>query len=74
MHAKYVLTGLFIAGFATPVLADYYVVQDATTKKCTVVTEKPKTGTSVKVLGTTIFKTESEAGDYVKKTKVCTSD
>jgi hypothetical protein len=49
-------------------------VQDATTKKCTVVAEKPKTGTSVKVLGMTIFKTESEAGDYVKKTKVCTSD
>jgi hypothetical protein len=72
MRAKYVLAGLFIAGFATPVLADYYDAQDSTTKKCTVVTEKPKTGTSVKVLGTTIFKTGSEAGDYVKKTKVCT--
>jgi hypothetical protein len=74
MRATYALAGSLILGFATPVLADYYVVQDSTTKKCTVVTEKPKTSTSVKVLGTTIFKTESEAGDYVKKTKVCTSD
>jgi hypothetical protein len=48
-------------GFTAPALADYYVVQDATTKKCTVVTEKPKESTSVKVLGTTIFKSESEA-------------
>jgi len=74
MPVKFVLAVLLSAGFATPVLADYYVIQDTATKKCTVVTEKPKSTTSVKLLGTTIFKTESEAGDYVKKTKVCTRD
>ncbi len=74
MRAKFALAAILSVGFATPVLADFYVVQDATTKKCTVVTERPKTTSSVKVLGTTVFKSESEAGDYVKKTKVCTSD
>ena len=74
MRAKIVAVALLSIGFAAPALADYYVVQDATTKKCTVVTEKPKESTSVKVLGTTIFKTETEAGDYVKKTKICTSE
>jgi len=74
MRAKFALAIILSVAFAPHVLADFYVVQDATTKKCTVVTEKPKTSTSVKILGTTVFKTESEAGDYVKKTKVCTSD
>jgi hypothetical protein len=74
MKAKIALAAISSIAFATPVLADFYVVQDASTKKCTVVTEKPKTSTSVKILGTTVFKTESEAGDYVKKTKVCTTD
>jgi len=74
MTVKFALAAILSIAVATPVLADYYVVQDATTKKCTVVTEKPKSTASVKILGTTVFKTESEAGDYVKKTKVCTTD
>jgi hypothetical protein len=49
-------------------------VHDTTTKKCKVVTEKPTTTTSVKVLGTTIFKTQSEAEGYMKKEKVCTDE
>ena len=41
MKLKYALAGLLIAGSATPALADYWVVQDPTTKKCSVVKEKP---------------------------------
>jgi hypothetical protein len=75
MKIKFALAALLIAGFVAPALADeYYVVHDETTKKCKVVKEKPTTTTSVRVLGTTVFKTESEAEGYVKKEKICTSD
>jgi hypothetical protein len=75
MKLKFALVGLVIAGFVTPALADeYWVVQDAMTKKCTVVKEKPTSTSSIKILGVTVFKTESEASGYMKKEKVCTSD
>jgi len=73
MNLKTVLAGLLLAGIVTPALADYYVVQDAATKKCTIVKEKPTT-TTVTVLGDgTVYKTETEAEGYIKKTKICTT-
>jgi hypothetical protein len=75
MKLKFAIAGLLIAGFVTPAMAEeYYVVRDATTKKCTIVKEKPTTTTSVTILGVTVFKTESDAQGYMKKEKVCTSD
>jgi hypothetical protein len=75
MKIKLAIATFLVAGFVAPALADeYYVLHDTTTKKCKVVTEKPASTTSVKVLGTTIFKTQSEAEGYMKKEKVCTSD
>jgi hypothetical protein len=74
MKLSYVFTAGLLFCLTTPALADFYVVQDTGTKKCTVVTEKPKTTSSVTVLGTTVFKTQSDADAYVKKTKVCTSE
>ena len=75
MNLKFAMAGLLIACCVTPALAEeYYVVQDSTTKKCTIVKEKPTSSTSFKVLGVTIFKTESDAQGYMKKEKVCTSD
>jgi len=76
MKTKFALAALLIAGFAAPAIADdeYYVIHDTTTKKCKIVKEKPTTTTSVTVVGTTIFKTESEAEGYMKKEKICTSD
>src|SRR4051794_9455082 len=43
MKAKFAVAAILSITFASPVWADFYVVQDATTKRCTVVTEKPKT-------------------------------
>lgn len=51
--------------------AEFYVVRDSTTKKCTVVDTKPTTTTTTIVdNGTYKTKTEAEAG--MKTTKVCT--
>jgi hypothetical protein len=51
--------------------AEYYVVRDAATKKCTVVESKP-TSTTTTVVDNGIYKTKTEAEAGMKTTKVCT--
>lgn len=51
--------------------AEFYIVRDATTKKCTVVETKPTTTTTT-VVGDGVYKTKVEAESAVKTTKVCT--
>jgi hypothetical protein len=62
------------AAFIVPALAQdtWYVVQDTTTKRCTVVKERPTTKTMV-IVGPagTVYKTQSEAQTAVKTIKVC---
>jgi hypothetical protein len=48
---------------------EYWVVQDATTKHCSVVAEKPMAQSSV--VGS--FKTRAEAESSIKTTKTCSS-
>jgi hypothetical protein len=74
---KLALAGTFALSFALPSLAQessYYIVRDATTKRCTITHEKP-TGSSVTVVsGDKAYKTETEAQGAMKTTKVCTED
>jgi len=63
------------AAFASPAFAqstvtEYYVVQDTTTKRCTIVDKKPTTTTIVQV-GPASFKTRTEAETGMKTIKVC---
>ena len=51
--------------------AEYYVVRDATTKKCTIVDTKPTTNTTVVVGDGKVFKTRTEAETGMKTIKVC---
>jgi uncharacterized membrane protein len=53
--------------------AEFYIVRDATTKKCTVVDAKPTT-TTVTVVGDGIYKTKTDADSAIKTTKICTED
>jgi hypothetical protein len=52
--------------------AEFYVVRDSTTKKCTVVDTKPTTTTTTMVDNGT-FKTKTEAETGMKTMKVCTN-
>jgi hypothetical protein len=52
--------------------AEFYVVRDATTKKCTVVETKPTTTTTT-IVDNGIFKTRTEAETGMKTMKVCTN-
>ena len=53
--------------------AEFYVVRDTTTKKCTVVETKPTTST-VTIVDNGTFKTKTEAETGMKTMKVCTSN
>jgi hypothetical protein len=62
-----------IAASAQSSFADYYVVRDASTKKCTIVDAKPTTTTTT-VVDNGTFKTRTEAESGMKTTKVCTEN
>jgi hypothetical protein len=64
---KYVLTGALLLAVATPALAaEFYVVRDSATKKCTVVDKRPTLST-LTVVGNSAYKTQAEADLAVKK-------
>jgi hypothetical protein len=66
-----------LAAFALSTAAasatEFYIVRDATTKKCTVVDAKPTTTTTT-VVGNGVYKTKTEAESAIKTTKVCTEE
>ncbi len=53
--------------------AEFYVVRDATTKKCTIVDTKPTTTTTT-VVDNGMFKTKTEAETGMKTMKVCSEN
>jgi len=60
----------FALGTQAASAAEFYIVRDATTKKCTVVDTRPTTTTTT-VVGDGVYKTKTEAESAVKTTKVC---
>jgi hypothetical protein len=74
MNIKYALCGVALATLVTPALAanEFYVVQDTATNKCSVVEQKP-TAATIKLVGTTVYKTLSEAEIGMKADKLCAS-
>ena len=53
--------------------AEFYVVRDATTKKCTIVDTNPTTTTTT-IVDNGTFKTRTEAETGMKTMKVCTTN
>jgi hypothetical protein len=72
---RFLIVGAVSAFAVTSVFAqtgtEFYVVRDATTKKCTVVDKKPTTTTTT-VVDNGIFKSKTEAETGMKTMKVCT--
>lgn len=68
---KYVIAGLLVAGFVTPAFAaEFYVAQDVTSHKCSVMPKKPD-GKTMMMLGTEGFKTKSAAETAMKGMTEC---
>lgn len=56
-----------------PALADFYVVQDTSTKRCSIVEQRPTTSTTVVVGDGAVYTSRNEADLAMKKVKVCES-
>ena len=63
--------GLMASAFAQT--SEFYVVQDAQTKRCTIVDQRPTVSTMT-VVGNGVFKTRAEAETGMKTIKVCTTN
>jgi hypothetical protein len=72
---KKVIGAALLIAFVTPALsAEFYVVQDAKTKHCTVVDKRPTTKETTVVGDGKVFTTREEATTGMKSIKVCTSN
>jgi hypothetical protein len=73
---KLLLSTAVVAFTATSAFAqatEFYVVRDATTKKCTIVDKKPTTTTTT-IVDNGTFKTRTEAETGMKTIKVCSEN
>jgi hypothetical protein len=72
LPVKKLMAAAILVAFATPSFAaEFYVVRDNSTKKCTILTSKPTTSTATTVMGDgTVYKTCQEAQTNMKK--ICT--
>lgn len=68
--AAFAVTGAFAQ---TTVSSEFYVVRDASTKKCTIVDKRPTTTTTT-VVDNGMFKTRTEAETGMKTMKICTEN
>ncbi len=67
---KAILAGVALAAVvATPALADFYIVQDPTTRRCTIVEQRPAPGIGV-VIGN-VFGVRVEAENHMRTVEVC---
>jgi len=72
---KKLIAAALIVAFATPALAaEFYVVQDVKTKKCTIVDKKPMATETTVVGDGKVFTTREEATTGMKTIKVCTTN
>ncbi len=70
MKARILLAGAMVIAFGGTAMADFYVVENPTTHKCSIVSQKPTTTTET-VVGNTVYKTRTEAEQGMKTVKVC---
>jgi len=70
---KAILAGAaFAAACITPALADYYIVQNPTTKRCTVVEQRPANPSiGIVIGGDQGFGVRAEAENRMKTVEVC---
>ncbi|TMJ04280.1 MAG: hypothetical protein E6G97_07185 [Alphaproteobacteria bacterium] len=74
---KLILAAALTGAFVIPAFAqaEFYIVQDTATKKCTIVDKKPTVTTQTVVSPSgTIYKTRTEAEAGMKTVKVCTTN
>jgi glycerol-3-phosphate dehydrogenase len=73
MRIRLLVAAAGLVALTTPSLAaDYYNVQDTSTKRCSIVEQRPTTQTTT-IVGGKAYTTRSEAEGAMKTVKVCES-
>lgn len=68
---KTILASALLAGtFVTPALADFYILQDSNTKRCTIVEQRPAPGLGI-VVGDRGFGVRLDAETHMRTVEVC---
>jgi hypothetical protein len=68
---KRILAGAALAAmFVSPALAEFYIVQDSTTKRCTIVEQRPAPGLGI-IVGDRGFGVRLEAETHMRTVEVC---
>jgi hypothetical protein len=72
MKKNLVAAGVLMCASVTPALADYYIVQDTGTMRCTIVEHRP-TVTTQRIVGPdgVVYTTREEATTAMKTVKIC---
>jgi hypothetical protein len=74
MVAKHLLAAAAVFAVVTPALAaEFYVVQDTSTKRCQIVEQRPTSSTTVVVGDGKVFTSRAEAETSMKSIQVCSS-
>ena len=74
MLTRYMVAAVVAAAFVTPALAaEFYIVQDSSTKRCQIVDQRPTSSTTVVVGDGKVFTSRTEAESALGSVQVCHS-
>jgi hypothetical protein len=75
MNYKHIIAGTLLTAFVTPAFAadSYYIVQDTSSKRCSVMTQKPTVSTMTVVGDGKVYTSQTEAEGAMKSVTVCQS-
>ena len=72
MKLRLLAATALLAALTAPAFADFWIVQDTTTKRCTIVEQKPTTSTMTVVGGDgSVYRTRVEAENHMKTVQIC---
>jgi len=66
---KALMIGIVIAASSAPALADFYIIQDTTTKRCRVVEERPAPSEAITI--GTAFRERAVAEERMRTVEAC---
>ncbi len=67
---KALMIGVGLAAIVTPALADFYIIQEPTTKRCRIVEERPAPSAGI-IIGGAGFGVRVEAENRMRTVEVC---
>lgn len=74
MLTRFAVAALVGAAFVTPALAaEFYIVQDTSTKRCQIVEQRPTSTTTTIVGGDKVYTSRTEAESALGSVQVCHS-